>query len=104
MTTRQERIEALTKDWAENKRWEGIERGYQLRWFESTPAHHLNAGMAELADAHDSGSCVLTDMQVQVLFPAHKEPLIFKGSSFRFGQNTTTVRLPYDNAVFTGLR
>ena len=34
------------------------------------------AGMAELADAHDSGSCVLTDMQVQVLFPApHKKPL-----------------------------
>ena len=31
-----------------------------------------SAGMAELADAHDSGSCVLTDMQVQVLFPAPK--------------------------------
>ncbi len=28
MTTRQERIEALQKNWAENKRWEGIERGY----------------------------------------------------------------------------
>ena len=28
MTTRQERIEAIKKDWAENKRWEGIERGY----------------------------------------------------------------------------
>ena len=27
----------------------------KLRWFESTPAHHL-AGMAELADALDSGS------------------------------------------------
>ena len=30
----------------------------------------FRAGMAELADAHDSGSCVLKDMQVQVLFPA----------------------------------
>ncbi|AWE05985.1 isocitrate lyase [Lysinibacillus sp. 2017] len=28
MTTRQERIEALKKDWEENKRWEGIDRGY----------------------------------------------------------------------------
>ena len=26
--------------------------------------------MAELADAHDSGSCVRTNLQVQVLFPA----------------------------------
>ena len=26
--------------------------------------------MAELADAHDSGSCVRTYLQVQVLFPA----------------------------------
>ena len=32
----------------------------------------FRAGMAELADAHDSGSCVLKDMQVQVLFPAPK--------------------------------
>lgn len=28
MSTRQERIEALQKDWAENQRWKGIERGY----------------------------------------------------------------------------
>lgn len=28
MATRQERIEALQKDWAENTRWNGIERGY----------------------------------------------------------------------------
>ncbi|MER2116458.1 MAG: isocitrate lyase, partial [Solibacillus isronensis] len=28
MSTRQERIEALQKDWAENSRWKGIERGY----------------------------------------------------------------------------
>lgn len=28
MSTRQERIEALQKDWAENPRWAGIERGY----------------------------------------------------------------------------
>lgn len=28
MSTRQERIEALKKDWAENPRWKGIERGY----------------------------------------------------------------------------
>lgn len=28
MSTRQERIEALLKDWAENPRWKGIERGY----------------------------------------------------------------------------
>jgi isocitrate lyase len=28
MTTRQERIEALTKEWAESARWQGIERGY----------------------------------------------------------------------------
>ena len=39
------------------------------------PCPHL-AGMAELADAHDSGSCVRTYLQVQVLFPAHvKGPL-----------------------------
>ncbi len=43
----------------------------QLRWFESTPVHtSFHAGMAELADAHDSGSCVRTYLQVQVLFPA----------------------------------
>ena len=35
------------------------------------PCPHL-AGMAELADAHDSGSCVRTYLQVQVLFPALK--------------------------------
>ena len=29
-----------------------------------------SAGMAELADAHDSGSCARTCLQVQVLFPA----------------------------------
>lgn len=28
MSTRQERIETLQKDWAENPRWKGIERGY----------------------------------------------------------------------------
>ena len=28
MSTRQERIETLKKDWAENPRWAGIERGY----------------------------------------------------------------------------
>lgn len=28
MSTRQERIEALQKEWSENARWEGIERGY----------------------------------------------------------------------------
>lgn len=28
MSTRQERIEALQKDWAENQRWKGIVRGY----------------------------------------------------------------------------
>ncbi|MEK5078801.1 isocitrate lyase [Solibacillus sp. FSL W7-1436] len=28
MSTRQERIESLQKDWAENPRWKGIERGY----------------------------------------------------------------------------
>lgn len=28
MSTRQERIEALKKEWAENPRWKGIERGY----------------------------------------------------------------------------
>ena len=39
------------------------------------PCPHL-AGMAELADAHDSGSCVRTYLQVQVLFPAQmKDPL-----------------------------
>ena len=32
--------------------------------------HPHSAGMAELADAHDSGSCALTSLQVQVLFPA----------------------------------
>ena len=30
----------------------------------------LSAGMAELADAHDSGSCGCKSLQVQVLFPA----------------------------------
>ncbi|GGG09711.1 isocitrate lyase [Lysinibacillus alkalisoli] len=28
MSTRQEQIQTLEKEWAENKRWEGIERGY----------------------------------------------------------------------------
>ena len=28
MATRQERIEALKKDWAENPRWKGIKRPY----------------------------------------------------------------------------
>ena len=28
MSTRQEKIEAIKKDWAENPRWKGIERGY----------------------------------------------------------------------------
>lgn len=28
MSTRQEKIQALEKDWSENKRWEGIDRGY----------------------------------------------------------------------------
>ncbi len=34
------------------------------------PCPHFSAGMAELADAHDSGSCARTSLQVQVLFPA----------------------------------
>lgn len=34
------------------------------------PCPPSSAGMAELADAHDSGSCVRTYLQVQVLFPA----------------------------------
>ena len=34
--------------------------------------------MAELADAHDSGSCVRTYLQVQVLFPA-RGALDFQG-------------------------
>ena len=34
--------------------------------------HFFSAGMAELADAHDSGSCARTCLQVQVLFPARK--------------------------------
>ena len=47
------------------------------------PCPPSSAGMAELADAHDSGSCVRTYLQVQVLFPAPK-PLIpqrFQGFS-----------------------
>ena len=36
------------------------------------PCPPSSAGMAELADAHDSGSCVRTYLQVQVLFPALK--------------------------------
>ena len=59
------------------------------------PCPPSSAGMAELADAHDSGSCVRTYLQVQVLFPAHAEPLIFKGSELFFGHLTTTVPLPY---------
>ena len=40
------------------------------------PCPPSSAGMAELADAHDSGSCVRTYLQVQVLFPARvKGPL-----------------------------
>ena len=38
------------------------------------PPSTFHAGMAELADAHDSGSCVLTHLQVQVLFPAPETP------------------------------
>ena len=64
------------------------------------PCPPSSAGMAELADAHDSGSCVRTYLQVQVLFPAHLEPLIFNGSSLRFGQNTQTVPKPYPNGIF----
>ena len=45
------------------------------------PCPHL-AGMAELADAHDSGSCVRTYLQVQVLFPAHLRPLLINGLFF----------------------
>lgn len=39
--------------------------------------HIVRAGMAELADAYDSGSYVLTDMQVQVLLPALQDPRYF---------------------------
>ena len=49
--------------------------------------------MAELADAHDSGSCVLTDMQVQVLFPAPKSGRIFVRIFFlfvRYGERLLT--------------
>ena len=45
------------------------------------PCPPSSAGMAELADAHDSGSCVRTYLQVQVLFPA-RGALDFQG--FRF--------------------
>ena len=44
------------------------------------PCPPSSAGMAELADAHDSGSCVRTYLQVQVLFPALKA---LKRNSFR---------------------
>ena len=50
-----------------------------------------NAGMAELADAHDSGSCARTSLQVQVLFPAPRKPLQRKGFRFFLGFGTPTV-------------
>ncbi len=46
------------------------------------PCPPYSAGMAELADAHDSGSCVRTYLQVQVLFPAHLRPLLINGLFF----------------------
>ena len=44
--------------------------------------HPHSAGMAELADAHDSGSCVLKHLQVQVLFPALTRFLATRTSFF----------------------
>ena len=28
MTSREQQVQALTKDWAENPRWKGVKRGY----------------------------------------------------------------------------
>ena len=55
------------------------------------PCPPSSAGMAELADAHDSGSCVRTYLQVQVLFPAPVNPLIFKGFQLFWNRCTPTV-------------
>ena len=49
--------------------------------------------MAELADAHDSGSCVRTYLQVQVLFPA-RGALDFQGLQNFYYYRITTVLLP----------
>ena len=39
------------------------------KWF-AKKVKSTRAGVAELADAHDSGSCVLTDVEVRILSPA----------------------------------
>ena len=57
------------------------------------PGPPLYAGMAELADAHDSGSCVRTYLQVQVLFPA-RGALDFQGLQNFYYYRITTVLLP----------
>ena len=48
--------------------------------------------MAELADAHDSGSCVRTYLQVQVLFPA-RGAFDFQGLQNFYYYRITTVLL-----------
>ncbi len=58
------------------------------------PCPPSSAGMAELADAHDSGSCVRTYLQVQVLFPALRA-LDFQGLC-------PFVPLPYRYRTATG--
>ena len=68
------------------------------------PCPPSHAGMAELADAHDSGSCVRTYLQVQVLFPARWSPCKSTVSAFVLAE----IRLPYayrtPTRFFTELR
>ena len=52
-------------------------------------AYNMDAGMAELADAHGSGPCGSNTMRVQVSFPARKSPVntglfVYRGNYFNF--------------------
>ena len=52
------------------------------------------AGMAELADAHGSGPCGVTPMQVQVLFPAPRRSKRLRACSDFFNNLCTSFLLP----------
>ena len=63
-----------------------------------------SAGMAELADALDSGSSVRKDMQVQVLFPAPKQRGDPKGSLLCFGGGVYPIFFRLLNAAWRNMR
>ena len=65
------------------------------------------AGMAELADAHGSGPCGVTPMQVQVLFPAPRRSKRLRACSDFFCNNPSTrapLSLPPVDPALPGLQ